>query len=57
MQCGTAPLVLHEADFEGFASVCMNLHPDKLYMFMYGMAGLSVLTLKCTRNTRKSRYC
>lgn len=40
MQCGTAPLALHEADFEDLAHVCLNLHRNELYVsiFMYEMA-------------------
>lgn len=44
MQCGTAPLALHKADFEDLANVCLNLHWNELYTG----AGLSILSRKRT---------
>lgn len=35
MQRGTAPLALHEADFEDLANVCLNLHPNELYIYIF----------------------
>lgn len=50
MQRRTAPLALHDTDFEDLPNVCLNLHSNELH----AIAGLSFLSRKITGNTRKS---